>query len=68
MEFGTSSQKFCDLELDRDYNAALNIHKRGVGHSLPPVKRGPLLCIPASAVVAEQVLVMKQEPPEVTAG
>ncbi|MFX1510813.1 MAG: RNA-guided endonuclease InsQ/TnpB family protein [Promethearchaeota archaeon] len=49
---GTSKQKFCSLDLDRDYNAALNIHKRGVGRPLPPVKRGPLRCIPAVAVIA----------------
>ncbi|MFX1492219.1 MAG: IS200/IS605 family accessory protein TnpB-related protein, partial [Promethearchaeota archaeon] len=58
---GTSKERHFGIKLDRDYNAALNIHGRGLGHPPVPVKRGSLHRIPASAVVAGQVNVMKQE-------
>lgn len=65
---GTSKEQHFGKGLDRDYNAALNIHKRGVGHSPLPVERGPLHRITASAVVAGQVSAMKQEAYALQAG
>jgi len=65
---GTSKEQHFGKALDRDYNAALNIHKRGLGHSPLPVKRGPLHRISASAVVAGQVSAMKQEAQAFQAG
>ncbi|MDI6884405.1 MAG: RNA-guided endonuclease TnpB family protein [Hadesarchaea archaeon] len=60
-----TSQEFKHGELDRDYNAALNILERGpVGLGRPeptPVEMGPLLRVPAQAVVAGQVPSLKQE-------
>jgi putative transposase len=38
-------------ELDRDYNASLNILERGLGQPLEPVDTKPLRVIPASSVV-----------------
>ena len=38
-------------ELDRDYNAALNILERGVGTTLKPVEVKPLLPVAASVIV-----------------
>ena len=52
-------------EIDRDYNAALNVLERGlVGLGRPepkPVEMGPLLSVPASAVIAGQAPSLKQE-------
>ena len=51
-------------ELNRDYDASLNILKRGLsglGRALEPVKRKPLLRASASAVITGQVFSMKQE-------
>lgn len=56
-----TSQEYRYGALDRDFNASLNIHERGLGRPHPPVERGPLRRIPASAVVVGQVLAMKQE-------
>ncbi len=67
---GTSKEG--DRSLDRDYRAAINILNRGlVGLGRPevtPVERGPLLRVPAAAVVTGQVLSMKQEAPCVSKG
>jgi putative transposase len=62
---GTSSE-YKYGELDRDYNASLNILERGLaglGQSIVPVEIRPLLHISAKAVVMGQVLSMKQEAP-----
>lgn len=62
-----TSQEYKHGELDRDYNAALNILERGlVGLGWPkltPVEMGPLLSVLASAVVAGQARSLKQEAP-----
>lgn len=62
-----TSQEYKHGELDRDYNAALNVLGRGlVGLGWPeltPVEMGPLLSIPVQAVVAGQVPSLKQEAP-----
>jgi putative transposase len=62
-----TSQEYKHGELDRDYNAALNILERGlVGLGWPeltPVEMGPLLRVPASAVIAGQAPSLKQEAP-----
>ncbi len=62
---GTSKEG--DESLDRDYRASLNILQRGlVGLGWPeltPVETGPLLNIPASAVIVGQVPSLKQEAP-----
>jgi putative transposase len=62
-----TSQEYKHGELDRDYNAALNVLERGlVGMGWPeltPVEMGPLLCVPASAVIAGQAPSLKQEAP-----
>jgi len=67
-----TSQEYNRGELDRDYNAALNILERGlVGQGLPkltPVERRPLLKIAAYAVISGQAFSMKQEAPPFTAG
>jgi putative transposase len=47
---GTSQE--CHFgELDRDYNAALNIRQRGLGRPLQPVEIRPLRCISSLAMV-----------------
>ncbi|MDQ1279341.1 MAG: putative transposase, partial [Thermoproteota archaeon] len=47
-----TSREYKHGELDRDYNAALNILERGVGTTLKPVEMKPLLvAIPASVIV-----------------
>jgi putative transposase len=60
-----TSQEYKRGELDRDYNAALNVLERGlVGLGWPeltPVEMGPLLRVPASAVIAGQAPSLKQE-------
>ena len=49
---------------DRDYIASLRILRVGLGRpELTPVEMGPLLSVPASAVVAGQVPSLKQEVP-----
>ena len=52
-------------EIDRDYNAALNVLERGlVGLGRPepkPVEMGPLLGVPASAVITGQAPSLKQK-------
>ncbi|MCD6248583.1 MAG: transposase [Hadesarchaea archaeon] len=62
---GTSQEG--DQSLDRDYRASWNILQRGlVGLGRPevtPVEMGPLLGVPASAVVAGQAPSLKQEAP-----
>lgn len=62
-----TSQEYKHGEIDRDYNAALNILERGlVGLGWPeptPVEMEPLLSVPARAVVAGQVPSLKQEAP-----
>ncbi len=62
---GTSKEG--NMSLDRDYRASWNILQRGlVGLGWPeptPVEMGPLLSVPASAVVAGQVPSLKQEAP-----
>jgi len=62
-----TSQEYNHGELDRDYNAALNILERGlVGLGRPeptPAEMGPLLSVPAQAVIAGQVPSAKQEAP-----
>ncbi len=54
---------YCDLELDRDYNASINILKRGTGCSSILVENRPLCTISASAIVSGQVFSMNQETP-----
>jgi putative transposase len=47
---------------DRDYVAACRILSLGLGRpEVTPVETGPLLCVPASAVVAGQAPLMNQE-------
>jgi len=62
---GTSQEG--DKSLDRDYRASWNILQRGlVGLGRPestPVEMGPLLSVSAQAVIAGQVLSLKQEAP-----
>ena len=62
---GTSQEG--DQSLDRDYRASWNILQRGlVGLGRPeltPVEMGPLLGVPARAVVAGQAPSLKQEAP-----
>ncbi len=53
----------CDLELDRDYNASINILKRGTGCASILVENRPLYTISASAIVSGQVFSMNQETP-----
>ena len=48
---------------DRDYVASLRILQAGLGQPVAPVEMGPLLCVPAHAVVAGQVPSLKQEAP-----
>jgi len=49
---------------DRDHIAACRILSLGLGRSeVTPAEMGPLLCVPASAVVAEQVPSLKQKAP-----
>ena len=54
-----------DESLERDYRASWNILQRGsVGLGWPeptPVEMGPLLSVPASAVIVRQVPSLKQE-------
>jgi putative transposase len=60
---GTSQEG--NMSLDRDYRASWNILQRGlVGLGRPeptPVEMGPLLDVPASAVIVGQVPSLKQE-------
>jgi putative transposase len=62
-----TSREYKHRELDRDYNAALNILERaavGLGWPEPtPVEMEPLLSVPAQAVIAGQVPSLKQEAP-----
>ncbi len=60
-----TSQTYQFGELDRDYNAALNVYHRGLGRPYQPVKRGPLRHISAQAVIVGQVLAMNQEAPQI---
>jgi putative transposase len=60
-----TSQTYLFGELDRDYNAALNIYHRGLGQPYQPVKRGPLRQISAQAVIVGQVVAMNQEAPQI---
>jgi putative transposase len=47
---------------DRDYVAACRILSLGLGRpEVTPVEMGPLLCVPASAVVAGQAPSLNQE-------
>ena len=48
----------CGLSLDRDYNAALNILNRGIGHPSQPVELQPLHHLSVMQIVS-----MKQEAP-----
>jgi len=49
---------------DRDYIAACRILSLGLGRSeVTPAEMGPLLRVPASAVIAGQVPSLKQEAP-----
>ncbi len=57
------SCSYCDLELDRDYNASINILKRGTGRASILVENRPLVTITASAIVSGQVFSMNQETP-----
>ncbi|GAI75128.1 unnamed protein product, partial [marine sediment metagenome] len=52
---------YCDLKLDRDYNASINILKRGTGCASILVENRPLFTITASAFVSGQVFSMNQE-------
>jgi len=52
---------YCGLELDRDYNASINILKRGNGHASLLLENRPLFTISASAFVNGQVFSMNQE-------
>ncbi len=54
---------YCNLELDRDYNASINILKRGTGCASILVENRPLVTITASAIVSGQVFSMNQETP-----
>jgi len=54
---------YCDIELDRDYNASINILKRGKGHTSLLVENRPLFTITASAFVSGQDFSMNQETP-----
>jgi len=54
---------YCNLELDRDYNASINILKRGTGRASILVENRPLVTISASAIVSGQVFSMNQETP-----
>jgi putative transposase len=54
---------YCDLELDRDYNASINILKRGTGCASILVENRHLVTISASAIVSGQVFSMNQETP-----
>jgi len=49
---------YCNLELDRDYNASINILKRGKGHTSLLLENRPLVTITASAFVSGQVFSM----------
>ncbi len=67
-----TSQEYNHGELDRDYNAALNILERGlVGLGWPeptPVEMELLLSVSAQAVVTGQTPSLKQEAPPFRAG
>ncbi len=54
---------YCNLELDRDYNASINILKRGTGCTSILVENRSLITITASAIVSGQVFSMNQETP-----
>jgi putative transposase len=59
----------CGWEVDRDYNASLNILDVGLGRSRTPVEREPLpLVISYRNVIEGQVLSMKREAPCVSKG
>ena len=53
----------CGLEVDRDYNSAMNILFTGLGQPKEPVELKPL-----RRLTAEQALAMKQEAPPFRAG
>ena len=66
-----TSQEYKHGELDRDYNASLNILERGIsglGQPIESVERKPLLCVSASAVITGQAFSLKQEAPCVSEG
>ncbi|MFY1643122.1 RNA-guided endonuclease InsQ/TnpB family protein [Methanoculleus bourgensis] len=54
---------YCGFVADRDYNAAVNIHRVGMEQPLEPVER-----IPLHHISVMQVLSMKQEAPPFRAG
>ncbi|MHA1415322.1 MAG: RNA-guided endonuclease InsQ/TnpB family protein [Candidatus Heimdallarchaeaceae archaeon] len=52
---------FCGLKLDRDYNASINILKRGTGRTSLLVETTSLTLIDSSTVVSGRLLSLKQE-------
>ncbi|MHA1305258.1 MAG: RNA-guided endonuclease InsQ/TnpB family protein, partial [Candidatus Heimdallarchaeaceae archaeon] len=54
---------FCSLKLDRDYNASLNILKRGMERPSLLVETNILTLIDTSTVVSGRLLSLKQETP-----
>ncbi len=59
----THSCPYCGLEIDCDYNASINILKRGKGYTSLLVENRPLITITASAIISGQVFSMNQEMP-----
>ncbi|MHA1303800.1 MAG: RNA-guided endonuclease InsQ/TnpB family protein [Candidatus Heimdallarchaeaceae archaeon] len=54
---------FCGLDIDRDYNASLNILKRGMERPSLLVETTSLTLIDSSTVVSGRLLSLKQETP-----